>query len=368
MDYEAGASLRDILDTEDRPMAEQEVEAVALPLFQGLSELHRAGLLHRDIKPENILVRQDGSPALIDFGAAVQFDGAPKGPIAFVGTAAYAPVEQFDLHGNLGPWTDIYSMGAVLYEMIARLPPPPARERAAGIDMIPAVEQGRGKYSDRLLCLIDQCLSLEIDERPRSIRECLVLWEADRDERFRQLIGDTSWKMVNHFCNWTKANDGLDVEELVGFMLAFPAIDLAWRIGKGVPDKATAERLLRSLSAAVFENCLSVFTEKGFSLKGRVLNSVVVLRRLDEYAATYLLDRKEEEWRYQMTCKQVAENCLAHTHKADLPGFLELLEDVIDSARGRVKKEFEKIYRKVVYRLENGQCVKEIVSLDEEAK
>lgn len=75
MDYEAGASLRDILDAEDGPMSEQEIEAVALPLCHGLSELHRAGLLHRDIKPENILVRPHGSPALIDFGAAVQFEG-----------------------------------------------------------------------------------------------------------------------------------------------------------------------------------------------------------------------------------------------------------------------------------------------------
>jgi serine/threonine protein kinase len=138
MDYEAGASLRDILNAEDGPMSEREIEAVALPLCQGLSELHRAGLLHRDIKPENILVRPDGSPALIDFGAAVHFDGTSKGPIAFIGTATYAPIEQFDSHGNIGPWTDIYSMGAVMYEMIARYPPLPARDRAAGVVMISA--------------------------------------------------------------------------------------------------------------------------------------------------------------------------------------------------------------------------------------
>ena len=166
--------------------------------------------------------------------------------------------------------------------------------------------------------------------------------EADRDARFRQLIGDISWKMVNRFCNWAKPNEGLDVEELVAFMLAFPAIDLSWRIGKGLPDKATAERLLKAMSAADAQNCLKVFTGKGFRAKGRVLNSVFVLRRLDEYAATYLLDRKQTEWHYQMTCKQVAENCLAPSHKADLPGFLELLEDLVDRARGRVKKEFGK--------------------------
>jgi hypothetical protein len=57
---------------------------------------------------------------------------------------------------------------------------------------------------------------------------------------------------------------------------------------------------------------------------------------------------------------------LASTQKADLPGFIELLEDVVDRARGRVKKEFGKIYRNVVYRSPGGgRWVKEIVALDE---
>jgi serine/threonine protein kinase len=366
MDHEAGGSLRDIIDGVACPMTEQEIEAIVAPLCQGLSEMHRAGLLHRDIKPDNIVVRPDGSPALIDFGAAVQFGRTVKGPTAFIGTAVYAPIEQFDPDGNTGPWTDIYSMGAVMYEMVAGHHPTPARERALGAKMAPASEKGRGKYSDRLLGLIDQCLSLEPEERPRSINECLVFLDADRDERFRKLIGDISWKMVNHFCNWAEPNEGLDVEELVAFMLAFPAIDLSWRIGKGVPDKVTAERLLNSISPAEAGHCLRVFTDKGFSTGGRPLNSVFVLGRLDEYAATYLLDRKQKEWRYEMTCKQVAENCIASTNKGYIPTFMSLLEDVIDRARGRVKKEFGMIYRKVVYRRKGDGWVKEVVALDEE--
>ena len=64
-----------------------------LPLCDGLAQLHRAGLLHRDIKPDNIIVRPDGSPALIDFGAVVGFGEAGKEPIWFIQTAAYAPLE-----------------------------------------------------------------------------------------------------------------------------------------------------------------------------------------------------------------------------------------------------------------------------------
>jgi len=55
-------------------------------------------------------------------------------------------------------------------------------------------------YSDRLLGMIDKCLSPETDERPQSIRECSVLLQADQDERFRHLVNDIALKMAAHFC------------------------------------------------------------------------------------------------------------------------------------------------------------------------
>jgi len=65
-----------------------------------------------------------------------------------------------------------------------------------------------------------------------------------------------------------------------------------------------------------------------------------------------------------LTLKQLAEHCIASTHSRDLPGFTDLMEGVVDRARGRVKKEFGKIYRKVVYRaVEGGGWVKETVDL-----
>ena len=345
-------------------MSEQEIEGIAAPLCQGLAELHRSGLLHRDVKPDNIIMRADGSPALIDLGAAVQFNEADRGPIPFVGTAAYAPIEQFDPNGNIGPWTDIYSMGAMIYEMVTGHPPTPARARLSGLDMISAAESSRGKYSDRLLGMIDTCLSLEADERPQSIRECFVLLQADQDERFRHLINDIALKMAAHFCNWAKPNEGLRTDELVAFMAAFPAIDLSWRIGKGLPGKDTTERLLNVTSLDVVRYCSKVFAERGFRTGENPITASFVLGRMDEYAACYLLDRRQKEWRYELTLKQLAEHCIASTHSRDLPGFTDLMEGVVDRARGRVKKEFGKIYRKVVYRaVEGGGWVKETVDL-----
>ena len=150
---------------------------------------------------------------------------------------------------------------------------------------------------------------------------------------------------------------------MVAFMAAFPAIDLSWRIGKGLPGKDTAERLLNVTSLDGVRYCSEVFAERGFRTVARPITASFVLGRMDEYAATYLLDRRQKEWHYELTLKHLAENCIASANSPDLPGFTSLMEDVVDRARGRVKKEFGKIYRKVVYRRVGDGWVKETVDL-----
>jgi serine/threonine protein kinase len=364
MDYEAGGSLREIISSVGGSMPDQEISGLILPLCDGLAQLHRQGLLHRDIKPENVIVRPDGSPALIDFGAAVQFGDAVKGSIQFVGTETYAPPEQFDPAGDIGPWTDIYSLGVVMFEMATGSPPPPSRQRLVGRDFLSVKSIVGGKYSDRLLSLIDKCLCLDRRERPQSINECMVLFRADRDQRFRIMIADISLKMAAHFCNWAKPNVGLNVDELTAFMVAFPAIDLSWRIGKGLPSKETAERLIEASSLKAAEYCAVVFSDHGFRASNRPISSPFILGRMDEYAATYLLDRRNEEWRYELTLKHLAEHCIAATHQTDVQGFVDLMEQVTDRARGRVKKEFGKLYRKIIYRQTESGWTKEFVELE----
>jgi hypothetical protein len=131
-----------------------------------------------------------------------------------------------------------------------------------------------------------------------------------------------------------------------------------------LPGKDTAERLLNTTSLKGVRYCSDVFAERGFRTVERPITPSFVLGRMDEYAATYLLDRRQKEWHYELTLKQLAENCIAPTHDQDIPGFTGLMEDVVDRARGRVKKEFGKIYRKVTCRaVEGGGWVKETVDL-----
>lgn len=84
----------------------------------GLEAVHATGFLHRDIKPDNIYVRGDGSPVLLDFGAARRVSG--NRDLTNIVSPGFAPFEQYHSHGNQGDWTDIYSLGAVMYWMARR--------------------------------------------------------------------------------------------------------------------------------------------------------------------------------------------------------------------------------------------------------
>ena len=181
MDYEDGLSLSEVLrarEAEGRPFEEADLLAVMEPLLEGLKWIHDAGVLHRDIKPANILLRRrDERPVLIDFGAAKQATAVhSKSSAPF--TEGYAAIEQVAAEGSLGPWTDLYAVGAVMWRMVAGgsppwSPPNPVKveSRAHAVvrgsrdPMPPARELGAGRFSERVLAAIDRCLKLHERER-----------------------------------------------------------------------------------------------------------------------------------------------------------------------------------------------------------
>ena len=117
MDYEQGSSLGDIL-RDAGTLPEHEIHEILFPLLDGLDRVHRAGFLHRDIKPDNIYIRADGSPVLLDFGAARLAVGQKGHHLTGLVTVGYAPPEQYDSGSPQGAWTDIYAFGATLYHAV----------------------------------------------------------------------------------------------------------------------------------------------------------------------------------------------------------------------------------------------------------
>jgi len=88
------------------------------PIAQALDAIHNLGWVHLDVKPQNILIKQGGRAVLADFGIAQR-----RGVQTSACTPAYASPEQASGDRDVGPWSDIYSLGAVLYEMVTGHPP-----------------------------------------------------------------------------------------------------------------------------------------------------------------------------------------------------------------------------------------------------
>ena len=189
MGYEEGQSLAEVLasrEAEGRPFAAADLLGVMQPVLEGLERVHAAGVLHRDIKPSNILIRRrDGRPVLIDFGAAKQATARfSKSQAPY--TEGYAALEQVADAGKLGPWTDMYGVGAVMWRMVAGgkrpwEPPHPVRveQRSHAVvggteDPMPSArELGKGRFPSQMLEVIDRCLRLRETERMQGSRELL---------------------------------------------------------------------------------------------------------------------------------------------------------------------------------------------------
>lgn len=169
MQYEHGKSLQDHILGQIDTLSESVIKRIFTELTKGLREVHAQKLLHLDIKPANIYIRTDGSPVLLDFGSARQALNENMAKTSPSYTPGFAPPEQYFDRTLLGPWSDIYSIGATMYSCLTRTSPAAANLRVKNDLLVPAVTVGKGRYSQELLEIIDQCLHLDYLERPQSV-------------------------------------------------------------------------------------------------------------------------------------------------------------------------------------------------------
>ena len=198
MDYIAGPPLSLLLERREargKPITEQDLLQVIIPLLTGLRIVHESGVYHRDIKPSNILIRRtDRTPILIDFGAAKHEISRHTKSFAPY-SDGYAALEQIG-EGEIGSWTDMYGVGAVMWRMVAGGAPPfsppnplNSQKRAfelmhRRVDPLPSARAiGGQRFSNRILQAIDDCLVLNVNDR---VQNCGKLLEKLNNENWAE--------------------------------------------------------------------------------------------------------------------------------------------------------------------------------------
>lgn len=173
MTYDYGVTLDKLLSNKLLPVSEDFVLTLFSSLLAGLGYIHSRQLIHLDIKPSNILVRPGNDALLLDFGAIQSFPKSHLGKQSKVLTKGYSPIEQHDLSSQLGPWTDIYAVGASMRNCLELKTPAPAQDRARQDTLVPAVKVFKRKFSEHLLKAIDWAMAVQPEDRPQSVDELL---------------------------------------------------------------------------------------------------------------------------------------------------------------------------------------------------
>ena len=128
MDYLDGVTLRQYIRA-NGPMTFARCIEMLHPLFGAIDELHAKGMIHRDISPDNIMIRDNGTVWLLDFGAAKDIAGGAGGESSVVvARSGFSPSEQYS-GKNVGPWTDVYALCATMYYCVSGRTLPDASER-----------------------------------------------------------------------------------------------------------------------------------------------------------------------------------------------------------------------------------------------
>jgi len=174
MNYLEGASLQDFIITardqkKSKVFRESTIRSLFDEVLRGLRIVHQHKMLHLDIKPANVFVTDDNRAVLIDFGAAREVLSKESNFVRPMYTPGFAAPEMYRRDASMGPWTDIYAIGACIYACMQGYPPTEAPQRADKDRISTALARMRGVYSDNLIEVVEWCMSLDPLSRPQSV-------------------------------------------------------------------------------------------------------------------------------------------------------------------------------------------------------
>lgn len=174
MNYLEGATLQEFIVTArdlktEKVFRESTIRSLFDEVLRGLRIVHQHKMLHLDIKPANIFITNDDSAVLIDFGAAREVLSKEGNFIRPMYTPGFAAPEMYRRDSQLGPWTDIYAIGACIYACMQGIPPNEAPQRQDKDRLGLALSKLRGVYSDNLIEVVEWCMAMDPLSRPQSV-------------------------------------------------------------------------------------------------------------------------------------------------------------------------------------------------------
>jgi serine/threonine protein kinase len=190
MQYERGKNLGVYIRDRGGGLSTAFILRVFLPILDALSMLHARSMVHLDVKPGNIQLRHGNVPVLLDLGAVhpLHLGRARGGQII---TAGFSPVEQYYRGGNIGPWSDVYAIGASMRNCMDGKAPPPAVDRHSHDTLVPAKTLWRDRYPVFLLEAVDWAMQMDASRRPQHAGQLLDFLSPHADELPRSYLTET---------------------------------------------------------------------------------------------------------------------------------------------------------------------------------
>lgn len=157
---------------------------VAKSVLNALELTHADGIIHRDVKPGNIYILSDGTVKLLDFGAARFSDDEEELTRTVIITPGYAPPEQYETKSKQGPFTDIYAVGAILYEMLTGIKPEESINRKRE-DTLVSPEKINSKIPSNLANIIMRSMAIQKEIRFKTVHEFIKVLDESKTKRTR---------------------------------------------------------------------------------------------------------------------------------------------------------------------------------------
>ena len=212
MNYLEGATLQDFIVTardlkKQKVFRESTIRSLFDEILRGLRIVHQHKMLHLDLKPANIFITDDNRAVMLDFGAAREVLNKEGNFTRPMYTPGFAAPEMYRRDSTMGPWTDIYAIGACIYSCMQGYPPNDAPQRLEKDRLALSLTRMRGVYSDNLIEVVEWCMSLDPLSRPQSVFALQKELSREGERQYTKLsVGEKVRLQFDNMVNDTKKN------------------------------------------------------------------------------------------------------------------------------------------------------------------